>query len=1034
KAQTQLEEAQKSLNELQVRTPAWSEARARLDAAQGSVDAAQASSAALETQRAKLERVRRLSPQLLALRARQTELEGLGAVVELPADAEQMLGEGQSALADATVALRIRTDEVAARVAAAQAVHGDPAALALAGELKALGDARARCAGHAERLVADERELALLLADMRAACAQLGWPRDEAAVRARLPGALALRGVKALVGERGAVFESLRGALRDVASRSRELDALGAELRSIEVRAAPAGLAEAVNEARALRATAAKERQLADAVDDASRVLRDVQASLAPWSLSAEALRALALPAPERVAGLQSQRQALERELRHAREQREQAQARLEAATLALRQFTRERQVVTLEDVREARAQRDATWLGIKQQVTPLALAAPALDAAITLADERADARVGGAAEAAQLQTLKAQVESATLEAARLAQIEQARSEAVSAFDAAWASQASSIGLPGMVLDELPGWQARRERALQAASDLALREREQAADRAQRARVASVLALAMREPSQQGGDLAGASSDEQASGQALLASAEALLRSADAALASRDALQKQLRKAELDLASAQQREHEASQACSQWEAGWTSALAAAGLAGAMGHLQETPAASLASASSASSARIASVAQAGLWASGDARPARAAGAAQTALELAASAAQVAKAEAGVVLVDLIATRLGDGERLRRESIDVRRRELDALASETRRLALALNVEPPAPGGEAAVARALLERLAHAERAHQASQAAQADLAASRKAHADAALRHETAQARLAPLLALAGVESVAQAIPLAARSSRRRQLLAEASARRDALLADGEGLSQGAIEAEIDAHDVTAVPGLLEQVKAQQRELNESLAGHAAERAQAQQALAAISGHGHAATAEARRQEALAAMADAAERYLHVATAAKLLRWAIDRYRDRKQGPMLARASAVFSTLTLGGFDKLLVDDESAPPKLSARRSGTGAVVGVDGLSEGTRDQLFLALRLAALELHLAQGRALPFVADDLFVNFDDARSRAGLQALKELSTRTQVIFLTHHAHLVPVAREVFGEAMNVVAL
>ena len=86
------------------------------------------------------------------------------------------------------------------------------------------------------------------------------------------------------------------------------------------------------------------------------------------------------------------------------------------------------------------------------------------------------------------------------------------------------------------------------------------------------------------------------------------------------------------------------------------------------------------------------------------------------------------------------------------------------------------------------------------------------------------------------------------------------------------------------------------------------------------------------------------------------------------------------------------------------------------------------------MSEGTRDQLFLALRLAALDLHLSQAHALPFVADDLFVNFDDLRSRAGLHALGELSRHTQVLFLTHHEHLVPVAREVFGDGLNVIHL
>lgn len=86
------------------------------------------------------------------------------------------------------------------------------------------------------------------------------------------------------------------------------------------------------------------------------------------------------------------------------------------------------------------------------------------------------------------------------------------------------------------------------------------------------------------------------------------------------------------------------------------------------------------------------------------------------------------------------------------------------------------------------------------------------------------------------------------------------------------------------------------------------------------------------------------------------------------------------------------------------------------------------------MSEGTRDQLYLALRLAALELHLAKAKTLPFVADDLFINFDDERSKAGLEALRDLSTKTQVLFLSHHDHLLPHVQHVFGAGVNLVHL
>ena len=137
------------------------------------------------------------------------------------------------------------------------------------------------------------------------------------------------------------------------------------------------------------------------------------------------------------------------------------------------------------------------------------------------------------------------------------------------------------------------------------------------------------------------------------------------------------------------------------------------------------------------------------------------------------------------------------------------------------------------------------------------------------------------------------------------------------------------------------------------------------------------------------------------------MADAVERYLKVYTAARLLKWSIEQYREAKQGPMLSLASTVFARLTLGSFERLTVDFDSEPLKLQGRRPG-GAVVDIEGMSEGTRDQLYLALRLAALDMHLGQAHVLPFVADDLFINFDDKRATAGLEALGEQIGRAHV--------------------------
>lgn len=73
------------------------------------------------------------------------------------------------------------------------------------------------------------------------------------------------------------------------------------------------------------------------------------------------------------------------------------------------------------------------------------------------------------------------------------------------------------------------------------------------------------------------------------------------------------------------------------------------------------------------------------------------------------------------------------------------------------------------------------------------------------------------------------------------------------------------------------------------------------------------------------------------------------------------------------------------------------------------------------LSEGTRDQLYLALRLAAIEEHAAVTPSLPFLGDDILQTFDDDRALAAMQVLQQISRRVQVILLTHHRHVLDLA-------------
>jgi len=71
-------------------------------------------------------------------------------------------------------------------------------------------------------------------------------------------------------------------------------------------------------------------------------------------------------------------------------------------------------------------------------------------------------------------------------------------------------------------------------------------------------------------------------------------------------------------------------------------------------------------------------------------------------------------------------------------------------------------------------------------------------------------------------------------------------------------------------------------------------------------------------------------------------------------------------------------------------------------------------------------QIILALRLASLEKYIESAESMPFIVDDVLVDFDDARSQAALNALSELAEKTQVILFTHHSQVVEQSKVLQG--------
>ena len=83
----------------------------------------------------------------------------------------------------------------------------------------------------------------------------------------------------------------------------------------------------------------------------------------------------------------------------------------------------------------------------------------------------------------------------------------------------------------------------------------------------------------------------------------------------------------------------------------------------------------------------------------------------------------------------------------------------------------------------------------------------------------------------------------------------------------------------------------------------------------------------------------------------------------------------------------------------------------------------GARLAPQLLSRGAAEQLYLSMRMALIREYANHVEPLPVVFDDIFVNFDPARSRTSFKALGELCATHQVLLFTCHPHLVKQVQE-----------
>jgi uncharacterized protein YhaN len=952
----------------------WEEHRRAIEAAQAEHQTCLQELARLSKEQHRLGRLQVAIPKLAKRRVLLTELQALGDVVLLPSEFAEQRQATMHRLEQATEAAQDSRRVLEQLVAERQALLVPEALLEHGETIVALHE---RLGSH--RKAAEDR------ANLQVQRRQL--ESEAQSLMARLPPTLALEQVKErrlqvahrvrvqeLARQYQAHVERLDRSTKDVQKYAEALTRTAETLNALHASGDPSELRRATSRAR-------QQGNLVEAREQAHATLKEAEEraqielmQLGLWSGTLEEVERLALPSRETVDQFESTFRTLDTDARHLKESIQKTQTEVAEFDRQLDELRLAGAVPVEEDLARARERRDQLWRCLRHAW---------LDGDESGKNTGADGTGRDLVEAYQdsvdhademADRLRREAERVTRQATWLAQREKT------------AKTLDQLSMTRDALDaELRQHRAQWHHLWQSAGLTPLSPREMRAwldrhgklvqgaarvreDRRQLQRLDERIdghGTALRQALEHL-EVQQTAVDERLN--ALLGRSEALLEAIDDTARQRQELQKHSATIERELEDARREQREAADLLDRWQSDWTVAVAGLGL------------------------------------DGKALPVEA----NAILE---------------VLDELLkALEKADGLAHRIEAID---RDAMAFAQDVGHLAALIAPDlVEAPADQAAIQ--LHARFGRA----QADAARRAELDRQVKTR-EAVLREaqstiERMSERLQSLSRQAGCSRPDELPSAEFRSAQREQLQKDIDSLEEQLVEQGAGATLAQLIEEAEAVDADALPAQLIEIAQRLAALETTRSRLDQTIGREETILTQMDGGARAAEAAEQAEAILTEIRSGVDRYVRLRLASTLLRREIERYRINHQGPLLSRASELFTQLTLESFARLETDynDKDQPVLIGVRDDGRQ--VGVEGMSDGTRDQLYLALRLATLEQYLANHEPLPFVVDDILIQFDDQRAEAALQVLAALSAKTQVLFFTHHWRLVELAKSIQG--------
>ncbi len=986
-AEDKLDAAQRELRDQTLSAAKWRELKKAYEEAEeayGNIDKAISD---VTTSWNRLSRIRRVFRDVRRKQELDRLLEELGNVIAMPEDAAGLAAEAARKDVEAATRIGTLTEQLQRAEEALEKLTYDQTIILRSADVRQVCERRIEIRAEKADLPKREAELHAAESELKDDAAELGWRDGNSAMLIeRIPPRPKVSVVRLLLNQKGELESDVSGKAGLLEEAKEEHAGLKDELAEAGEPVDASRMAIVLRSVREQGDIAGRVRSAAEGLKNArSRVARRLSA-LDPVVGDEAALIGMSVPARTKVESHRETQDDWQRRLKETRQRAASIQQELDGAVAALERAIRDEQVVTAEELKDTRGRRDAVWQLVRlkhiegQPVPPEQAAqykeeiehlADVFEPAVVRADELADRRFDNAEAAGRIAEIKRKIGEQETLFGQVQDSEKKLVEEGKQLKAGWAVLWTGVPFEPEAPETMLEWLKDRVEVLET---IEARDEADSALEAVRGEEQTARQQLIAELAALGVDVGPLESD----GLTVVVERVAEeLRVREVEADRKTQLEKNIAEAGKLVARRQIDLESAKSAVAEWQEKWTAALGDLGLA---------------------------------------------------VDTAADA-----VDAQIAIIDQLRETAGRIKSLRHDRIEKIQRDVADFENVVRQLMQIVAPDLTDMAADDAVA-ALETRLSKAERIQGLREKQDEDVESLKEQIGTLEGQRRELAASISHLKQTAGVDDSDKLRAAIKRSDNQRALWDERQKIIDKLQQDGDGKTVEELEAECEGLAIDEVAAREESLQAELGDLREQQGEAGDVRSQARQAYRAIGGDDAAAQAAAARAEALTEMGEVAERYVRVKTSAILLQWAIDRYRREKQAPLLKRAGQLFQVITTGSFTGLRVDfDDQDNAHLTGVRPD-GSVVPVSGMSTGTADQLYLALRVASIGDYLERGEALPFVADDLFINFDDERAAAGIRLLAQLAEKTQVLFFTHHQHLLGIAKSTLGGSVNCVLL